>query len=79
MTKPKLWTCGDCGCQYRLKVTKCQHYYDDYLGVRGVKNVDEAIAKAIKGYMYQFDRAMWTLVPNPMYYRMIDGTLEVRK
>jgi hypothetical protein len=66
MTKPKTWTCGDCGCQYRIKVKECKHYFDDYLGVRKAANVDEAIQKATQVYMYMFDKAIWLLQPNKL-------------
>jgi hypothetical protein len=62
MTKPKTWTCGDCGCEYRLKVKECTHYFDDYLGVRGVTSVEEAMAKSIQAHLYMFDKAIWKLV-----------------
>lgn len=61
MTKPRTWQCSACGCKWRLKVAECPHYFDDYLSVRDVTSIEEAINQVVQIYYYKFDQAIWLL------------------
>lgn len=50
------WRCGDCGCKWSSEITSCPHKFDDYLGVRDVGSIDEAMAKHLAPIFTKFDR-----------------------
>ncbi len=64
------WQCGDCNCTWGSEVKSCPHLFDDYLGVRDVKTIEEAMAKHLAPVFAKFDKPKYVVFEHGSpYYR----------
>ena len=62
------WRCGDCGRAYPKSRDYCNHYFDDYLALRG-GSIETAIARAVDTAINPLvEQALSRLSPGTVLY-----------
>ena len=80
MSDSEDWVCGDCNHIWPMTRDYCRMEFDDYLGLRNLHTVDQAIEKAITPSLDKFDEAIYRVrngipISSTYYWRTSSGTL----